>query len=287
MRKVDFFTKSKKIKGNIQREMHAQMDLLEHSYLVEDKTHFQHMGAIQYVIIFAISFAVEVLFIYFFCEENNTYIQKFFYCTLICIMAINMFYFVFDAILCYLYKKDKDNLCLWNVILCCQKIVGYLMLVICAEATLWCVLASLIFKRIHMEKLQKNSIGVVFSFVMSFMLTVTLGVLIFRYTNIDIFWRERNGYFYLTIIFLAVFWMVYKLLLRWCCTHIGIADDFEQVVEETKVVLFFVFMGMFIIVYGIDWSIRDETEPIMQSVANAITVALLADTIAMKAKGNE
>lgn len=161
------------------------------------------------------------------------------------------------------------------------------MLVICAEATFWWILASLIFKRIHMEKLQKNSVSVVFSFDMSLGVAFALGVWILRRENIDTFWRDMNGYFCLTIILLSVFWIVYRLLLRWCCTHIGIAEDFDRVIEEAKVLLFVVFMVMLAIVYGIEWSTHGGKGTIMQSVANAITVALLADTIVMKARENE
>lgn len=51
--------------------------------------------------------------------------------------------------------------------------------------------------------------------------------------------------------------------------------------------MFVIFMLMLAIVYGIDWSTIDGAEPIMQSIANAITVVLLADTIVMKARENE
>ena len=48
-----------------------------------------------------------------------------------------------------------------------------------------------------------------------------------------------------------------------------------------------VFLLMLLFVYGKDWSTIDGAEPIMQSIANAITVVLLADTIVMKARENE
>lgn len=51
-----------------------------------------------------------------------------------------------------------------------KKTVGYTMVVIGAEVTFWCILASMIFKRIHMDKLQKNSVSVVFWIIYSLLL---------------------------------------------------------------------------------------------------------------------
>lgn len=284
---MDFFTKIKEIQENIQREMHTQMDSLEHAYLVEDETHFERMGKIQYGTILTIFVLAAGLFIYFLLEENNTYAQKFIYAVCIGAVIINGWYFFFDAVLCYLYKKGKDHQCLWNVMCWCKKTVGYTMVVIGAEVTFWCILASMIFKRIHMDKLQKNSVSVVFSLVISLEATFVLGMWIYRHQIIVLFRRESSGYFYFTLILLVVFWIIYSLLLRWCCTYIGTAEDFAQVVEETKILLFVVFLLMLLFVYGKDWSTIDGAEPIMQSVANAITVVLLADTIVMKARESE
>ena len=61
MRKVNFFTKIKEIQENIQREMHTQMDSLEYAYLVEEKTHFERMGIIQYLTILTIFTAAVFL----------------------------------------------------------------------------------------------------------------------------------------------------------------------------------------------------------------------------------
>ena len=287
MSELNFSIKIKEIQENIQREMHTQMDSLEYAYLVEEKTHFERMGIIQYLTILTIFTAAVFLLKYYVFHASNTYAQKFVYYVCIGAVTINGLYFLFDAVLCYLYKKGKDHQCLWNVMCWCQKIVGYMMMVIGAEVTFWCIFASMIFKSIHMDKLQKNSVSVVFSFVMSLEATFVLGVWIYRHQIIDLFRRESRGYFYFTLILLGVFWIIYSLLLRWCCTYIGTAEDFAQVVEETKILLFVVFLLMLLFVYGKNWSTIDGAEPIMQSVANAIAVVLLVDTIVTKARESE
>lgn len=75
MREVNFSIKIKEIQENIQREMHTQMDSLEYAYLVEDKTHFERMGKIQYLTILTI-FTAALSFGSFiaFCSDGAVHI---------------------------------------------------------------------------------------------------------------------------------------------------------------------------------------------------------------------